>query len=369
MNSRARVHAALAREPVDRIPIWMWFHPDTSAQLARELQIPAGRVPDAMGDDVRQAWVGNNFAMEGIIHEHEGESHTDAWGIQWVREGAFNQIRYSPLEQCQEEALQDYRYPYDRTDELLSNMTPVVVNQGEVFVGCDISPCLLEMLFRVRGMGQALLDLAAAPELSQSMLRGAADFSLHLARKACQRFSLDWLWTGDDVGGQESMIISPQRWREMIKPLLQEIVRVGRDAGLWVAYHSCGAIRPIIPDLIEIGVDVLNPVQSNCPGMNPAELAREFGSRLAFMGGVDTQQLLPFGTRQEVFDDTRRLIETMTSGGGGYILAASHAVPPETPLENIFALYAAGGVSEEEIRNRAAEIRAETDQVRKESGR
>lgn len=359
MNSKARVHAALERTALDRIPVWMWYHPETSLRLAQDLRIPSGRLADALGDDVRQAWVGNNFAMEGIVHDREGEGHQDVWGIEWERQGAFNQIKRSPLGAVDGTAALAYAYPYSHTEQLLSSMDPVVATGRDMFVGCDISPCLLEMLFRVRGMEQTLLDIAAAPDLSRAMLRAAADFSIHLARESCRRFSLDWLWTGDDVGGQHSMIISPQRWREMVKPLLQEIVQVGRDHGLWVAYHSCGAIRPIIPDLIEIGVDVLNPVQSACPGMNPAELAGEFGSHLAFMGGVDTQQLLPFGSRQEVYDETRQLIDTMTSGGGAYILAASHAVPPETPLHNIYALYEAAGIPEPEIRERAEAIRAE----------
>ena len=104
-------------------------------------------------------------------------------------------------------------------------------------------------------------------------------------------------------------------------------------------------------------MDVLNPIQCNCPGMDPIELKAEFGSDIAFMGGVDTQDLLPNGTAADVAHATRRLVEGMTADGGGYILAASHAVPPETPLENIFAMYEAAGVSREEILDRAAGIR------------
>jgi uroporphyrinogen decarboxylase len=109
--------------------------------------------------------------------------------------------------------------------------------------------------------------------------------------------------------------------------------------------------------LIEIGLDLLNPLQGNCPGMDPLELKREYGRALAFMGGVDTQGVLPTGTAEEVYGYTRGLIEGMTSDGGGYILAAAHTVPPETPLENIFALYKAAGLSRQEIFDRAAEIR------------
>jgi uroporphyrinogen decarboxylase len=358
VNSRSRVHAALRREPVDRVPVWIWFHPETAARLAAALEIPASGVARALGDDIRQAWVGNNFAMEGIVHEHEGETHTDAWGIEWIRQGGFNQVRRSPLQGAGAEEIARYRHPFQQVEDLLTAMESVAADRGEYFIGCDISPCLLELLFRVRGMEATLFDLAADPVMLDVMIREAGRFAVALGERACERFRLDWLWTGDDVGGQRSMMISPGTWRSMIRPHLAAIFEVGKKRGLWVAYHSCGAIRPIIPDLIDMGLDVLNPIQPNCPGMDPRELKREFGEALAFMGGVDTQELLPRGTADEVYRTTRELIDVMTSGGGGYILAASHAVPPETPLRNIFALYEAAGISKPEILDRAASLRA-----------
>ena len=125
-----------------------------------------------------------------------------------------------------------------------------------------------------------------------------------------------------------------------------------------MAHHCCGAMRPIIPDLIEIGMDLLNPVQANCPGMDPLDLKAEFGDELAFMGGIDTQELLPNGSAAEVYGAALRLIEGMTTGGGGYILAASHSVPPETPFDNIFAMYEAAGLMRTEIFDRAADVRS-----------
>jgi uroporphyrinogen decarboxylase len=107
-----------------------------------------------------------------------------------------------------------------------------------------------------------------------------------------------------------------------------------------------------------MGLDVLNPVQGTCPGMNPAELKREFGKDLTFMGGIDTQNFLPNGTTDEVLKETIRFLETMTADGGGYILAASHTIPPETPVDNIFALYEAAGLSCEEIFDNASKIRS-----------
>ena len=356
MTSKQRVHAALKREPVDRIPIFMWFHPDTADRLAELLEIPPSYVAEAMGDDVRQTWVNNNYAMEGIVHQNDGETHVDDWGIEWIKQGPFNQIKTYPLLNATNEEIQQYQFPHDRIEALLKNMEPVMAHAEKFFIGCDVSPCLFEMIFRLRGMENAILDLADNLEVRNDLLQRSADFAIELSEKACRRFELDWLWTGDDVGGQSAMIMSPQCWRDLILPHLQKIFDVGRSKKLWVAYHSCGAIRPIIPDLIDMGLDVLNPIQCNCPGMNPFELKKDFGKHLTFMGGVDTVDLLPNGSVADVRRETKKLIEGMTSDGGGFILAASHTVPPETPMENIFAMYEVAGLSREEIFDRAAGI-------------
>jgi uroporphyrinogen decarboxylase len=243
--------------------------------------------------------------------------------------------------------------PRHAIPSLLEHLAALLRTVEDEFVGCDVSPCLFELLCRLRGMDHAAEDLAADPETAGLLLQRAADFGVELSERACAQFPLDWLWTGDDVAGQECMIMSPAVWRKRIKPHLARIVDVGRTRGLPVAHHCCGAVRPIIPDLIEIGVTVLNPVQTNSRGMDPAELKREFGKDLSFMGGVDTVTLLPHGTPEEVYRGTRELIETL-GADGGYILSASHTVPPETPTENIFAMYRAAGITEQEIRSRAA---------------
>ena len=358
MNGKQRVHAALRREPVDRVPVFMWFHPQTAQRLARLLEIPASRVAEAMGDDVRQTWVNNNYAMEGIVHERDGESHLDFWGVKWTKQHGFNQITGFPLIHARREEVLQYRFPTEHLSELLRLMLPVMEFGQDYFIGCDVSPCAFEMYWRLRGMENAILDIATDPELAHEMFRRCADFAIDLSQAACDQFALDWLWTGDDVASQLSMLMSPRTWRSLIKSHLARVAAGGKRKGLWVAYHCCGALKPIIPDLIEIGIDVLNPVQCTCPGMDPLDLKAEFGNQLCFMGGVDTQGVLPSGTVKEVRRATARLIEGMTSNGGGYILAASHTIPPETPDDNIFAMYAEAGISREEIFDRAAHIRA-----------
>jgi uroporphyrinogen decarboxylase len=357
MTSKERVHRALQRQPVDRVPIFMWYHPQTRRRLGKLLEIPPEYVPQAMGDDIRQAWVSNNHPMEGIVHEQDGQSHVDDWGVEWTRIDGFNQISKYPLAKATGEQLLQYRFPFDRVDPLVDLMAPVMKFAEDHFIGCDVSPCVFEMWWRLRGMEKTLMEMVLNPGVTQEMMRRSAEFSIALSEAACRRFKLDWLWLGDDAGGQRSMLMSPPVWRDMVKPLLKQNADVGKRHGIYVAFHSCGTIRPIIGDLIEIGVQVLNPVQCNCPGMDPLELKKEFGKDLAFMGGVNTQGVLPHGSADQVRQATARLLEGMTADGGGYILAASHTVPPETPDENIFAMYDEAGITRQEIFDKAAQIR------------
>ncbi len=363
MNSKQRVSAALSRQPVDRLPVYMWFHPSTAERLSRLFEIPLSALGEVMGNDVRQAWVNNNYAMEGITHEKDGQGHTDYWGIHWVKQYFFNQITHHPLASAAPDELLSYEFPYAHIEDLLQSMPPLMADAGEYFIGCDVSPCAFEMYWRLRGMENTMLDLAETPGLARQVLAHCVDFSIALSEQAIQRFPLDWLWTGDDVASQQAMMISPKTWRALIKPELARVFAVAKAHHLWLAYHCCGALRPIIPDLIEIGLDVLNPVQGNCPGMDPLELKAEFGRQITFMGGLDTQELLPHGTVDQVRRETSRLIEGMTRDGGGYILAASHTIPPETPDANIFAMYAAAGITRAEIFDRAAAVRARLPQV------
>ena len=193
MTSKERVHAALNRSPVDRIPIFMWFHPETAHHLASLLEIPPEFVGEAMGNDIRQTWVNNNYAMEGIVHEQEGDGHTDFWGIHWKKIDRFNQIAEFPLETSSRNQLLSYCFPTDHMEELLTQMTPILNDPANWFIGCDVSPCVFEMYFRLRGMTNSLTDMATDVELATEMFQRSADFTIMLAERACKRFPLDWL--------------------------------------------------------------------------------------------------------------------------------------------------------------------------------
>ena len=357
MSSRERVTRALQKKPVDRVPVFMWFHPQTRRLLANYLRVPEQVLDEVLGNDIRQIWVNNNYAMEGVVHENDGDTHTDQWGIVWERRYGFNQIIEHPIAGLERERVSAYRFPLGEVEELLRPMDNLVDDSSGFYLGCDVSPCAFEMYWRLRGMEDALLDFAGDLSLAETMVGRCVDFSIRLTDVAFRRYPLDWLWTGDDVAAQDGMIISPRQWRDVVKPHLKRLFDVGKRNGKTVAFHCCGALRPIIPDLIEIGLDVLNPIQAGCPGMEAGGLKADFGDSIAFMGGVDTEDLLPNATSGEVWSATTRLIDTMTADGGGFILAASHTVPPETPLENVFAMYDAAGITAIDIEKRCNKFR------------
>ena len=128
MNSKQRVHNSLQKKPVDCVPIFMWFHPETAARFAKLLEIPVEYLAAAMEDDVRQTWVNNNYAMEGIVHEINGQSHIDFWGIKWVKEGPFNQIAEFPLDSASSQQILEYKFPLEHIDDLMENMVGVAAN-------------------------------------------------------------------------------------------------------------------------------------------------------------------------------------------------------------------------------------------------
>jgi uroporphyrinogen decarboxylase len=149
---------------------------------------------------------------------------------------------------------------------------------------------------------------------------------------------VDMVYFYDDVATSQSLLVPPDTWRQLIRPRHARLVEVARRFGAKVMYHCDGAIAPLIPELLDMGIDVLNPIQTDAPGMDPAALKRDFGRRLCFHGGVSIVEVLPKGTPQSVAAEVTRLRELLNTGGG-YILASSHHIQADTPIDNILAMY------------------------------
>jgi uroporphyrinogen decarboxylase len=197
------------------------------------------------------------------------------------------------------------------------------------------SGTLFECAWILRGMENLLADFLLNPAFATALLDRLTESAIYAARRMAFA-DVDVLTTGDDVGTQRGMMMSLPTWRTWLKPRLAAVIAAAKEVkpDLLVSYHSDGNVEPVIPELIEIGVDILNPVQPEC--MDPVKLKREYGDRLAFSGTIGTQTTMPFGTPAEVKAVVKERIETV-GRGGGLLLAPTHVLEPEVPWENVIA--------------------------------
>ena len=189
------------------------------------------------------------------------------------------------------------------------------------------------------GMSNALVKMIEEPQVFDAFVRRRQEFYLDILRRSLAEAEglVDICWLGDDYASQQAMIMSPELWRKRIKPYLAEQVQLARDHGLYVLFHSCGAVRDILPDFIDIGINAHLVFQTTAAGMDAESIAREFGGKLAFYGGIDIQQLLSYGTTEEVAETVRANARAFEKCGG-YIVANSHHGVATIRGENLEAM-------------------------------
>jgi uroporphyrinogen decarboxylase len=189
-------------------------------------------------------------------------------------------------------------------------------------------------------MQQLMMDMALNPPLVKALLEKISDYYLAHNGRIFEAGNglIDIFMMGDDFGTQKGLLISPEMFRRYFAPKLKEFAAQAKSYGLKVMLHSCGSVRELIPDIIEIGVDILNPIQIHAKGMIPGKLKEEFGEKICFHGGIDIQHTLPFGTIQDVEREVKDRIRILGKNGG-YILASTHNIQADTPTENILKMY------------------------------
>lgn len=215
-------------------------------------------------------------------------------------------------------------------------------NQDKIVMTKGLCAGLFEMHQRVRGMENAMLDPFLFPVNSDKLVGKLADLKIEFWDSLLDEIGdvIDIAGEGDDYGTQQSQLIDPDQFREYYKPHFARVLGFIKEKApnVKLLFHSCGNVRPIIPDLIEIGVDLLNPVHITATGMEPVQLKKDFGKDIVFWGGgVDTQHVLPNGTPQQVKDDVKRNIEALAPGGG-FVFATVHNIQGEVPPQNILSM-------------------------------
>lgn len=192
----------------------------------------------------------------------------------------------------------------------------------------------------VRGYSQFLEDLLIRPSFAEALMDRTVDFFVQVADRALQEAGeyIDLCIFGEDIGTQNTPLFRPELYRRMLKPRHRRMVEAIKRHGKPVIHHTCGSVYALIPDLIDVGIDALNPIQVSAAEMDTKRLKQEFGRDLTFWGGIDTHKVLPFGTPTEVREEVKRRIGDL-GDGGGYVLAAVHNIQAEVPPENVIAMF------------------------------
>jgi len=342
VTPKERVRAALAHEEPDRCPLDLWITPEVEAALKKERGIDDPyELRAELGHDCLMKIVG----QVASFYMSEEPEYVDAWGILWRRvafadgSGHYTEMVGHPLA-GDDAKLASYRPPdpheptqYDGVRDLVSRWGRTHAIVGGVLGSAFEGPWYL------RGMDQFLTDMLLNKDYAHALTDLVAEWNLVAGLKLVE-LGCDLILAGDDVGVQDRMLMSPELFREFIKPRYARLFGAYKRANpeVKVATHICGYIEPILDDLVEAGVDVLNPVQPL--SMDPARLKKRYGQHLSFWGAVDDQKVLPLGTPQEVEAEVRLRLRQLAPGGG-YILCSSHNVQPGTPMANIRAFYRA----------------------------
>jgi len=224
--------------------------------------------------------------------------------------------------------LEDYRW------QGMADRASMIKMNGQATVAF-MQMTIFETAWRLRGMENFLMDMIADTELAEALLDKITNIRIGMAEKYAKA-GVDIVMLGDDVSTQLDMMMNPDVWRTLIKPRLKKVIDATKNINkdILVFYHGDGNLQSIIPDLIEIGIDILNPIQPEC--MNPIEIKNLYGDRLSFWGGLGTQTTMPFGSTDDVRKECRRLIDNLGKGGG-FLLAPTHTIEPEVPWDNIMA--------------------------------
>ncbi len=354
MNHRERVLTALAHRAPDRLPRDYWATPEVTGRLCghfrladqesllRRLGIDLRYVagPSYVGRPLRRCGDGSAEDLWGVLRRPEtvrGNGYT--WTYQHVVE--------SPLEKAR--TVRDVE-AYDRwpspdgwdysgvREQCVAHAGYAVVNAGDRL---DRTAQLKPMMY-LRGMEQTYVDLACNPAIAEAIVRRIVEYFLEYNRRVFEAAAgaIDIFMMGDDFGTQNGPMMSLETWRRFFRPGFAAFIALAHRYGLKVMHHTCGSVAALIPDFIECGLDILQSLQPQAAGMDLACLRRQFGRHLCFQGGIDIQRVLPHGTPRDVREHVRRQIEA-AGREGGYILCTAHNLQPDTPLENLLALFEA----------------------------
>ncbi len=328
LTHKQRMRRALTHQPVDRIPTQINYTAEMGDILCTHFGVSPGELPDRLG---------NHMLRIDLDHEvrlsEDGRVRYDGWGVGWDTRIEGYWPADSPLAGSKD--LDGLTWPDPHAPDLLTRAGKTIdEDKGRHFVTPNFGFCLYERAWSLRGFEALNMDFVTDPDFVEALFDRIVDIQLVLIKRFLD-LGVDGGYFGDDYGAQKNMLFSPKLWRRMIKPRLARMFAPFREAGLPVIMHSDGDIAEIMPDLVEIGLTVFNPVQPEAT--DHAWLRRTFRDSLAYYGGVSTQSVMSLGTPDEVRIAVRDAASTLAPEGTGLLIAPSHRLMADVPLENVEA--------------------------------
>ncbi len=340
MTPRQRWLALLAGKTTDRVPVDLTATPEVMTRLRKELDC----------EDDQSLW--RKLHIDGRVEvaptwrlaHHPDDPLADMWGVRYQRidygTGAYEEASHHPLA-CAETPADVHRHRWPDPDEFdFAAVTRAIeaVDGSYPVHGGWFEPFLFYGY--LRGLEKAFEDLVLNPAIADAILGRIFDFSWEYHRRLFEagKGRIDTTWVAEDLGAQTGPLMSVAMFRRFFLPNQIRMADLGRKHGVHIMYHTDGAARSFLPDLVDkVGIEVLNPIQWRCPGMEREALVRDFGQRIVFHGSIDNQQTLPFGSVADVVAEVTesvRLYETAR-----WICAPCHRIQPVTPTANILAMY------------------------------
>jgi len=354
MNSKERVRLALGREGApDRVPLQFDLCGSLLAAFAQRLHMEVDYSPSYYEDlkyrisanDLRTAMgsdcvvVGGGLAQGFEPHADDEGCSLNEFGMRMRQGPLYMEVIESPLrEVSSSKDVETYAFPDPHDPARYTKAEAEIVRYGKnYFLIGDCELTMFELSWHLVGMEKYMVDLAMGASYIEALLDKALRWSLGVATELGRR-GVDAIWFGDDFGSQTGLMLSPRMWRKVFKPRYAQVFQAVKemDPDILIIMHSDGAVAPLLPDLIEIGLQVFNPVQPNVPGHEPRDLKARFGDRLSFFGAIDQQELLPRGTPAQIAAEIRSRIEVLGEGGG-YMAAPAHIIQADTSPENVEA--------------------------------
>jgi uroporphyrinogen decarboxylase len=344
MTPKERVLTSLGHKQADRCPCDYIGTPEVDEKLLRHFQTDdMDVVLDKLGTDLRVLdlpYIGPQ------LRTWEDGRFENYWGSirKPVRNqaGEYNEAVEFPYAEFESVAdVEKFRWPEVEWFDFST-----IAQQCEKFSDYAIvygSPGNMDLINGTaygRGVEKVIYDIALEDPVGMACMARRFECCYAISERTLQEGNgrIDILWMGDDYGTQNGLLVGPEKWRKLFFPKLKAMCDLGHKYGAKVMLHCCGGTRKLWPDLIEAGVDIYQTVQPEAAGMEPESLKKEFGERICFHGTVSIQKTLPFGTPEDVAAEVRRRIATV-GAGGGLILASAHNMQPDTPVENILAMY------------------------------